>query len=169
MAYKGEWHESEFVFTRTDGRPHGVDVVSQRFNRLVRRAELLRIRSRSCDIPMRPFSSLPAFHLTSSQCVSATEALPLRCSGTHTCFRSNRRKLSRHSQRRCWRVGNLPSRRPSMPENRDVALRRRGADECCQTITEGAPPIQVSRLHETEARPLRRSRNVAPPPRMNNE
>ncbi len=44
MAYEGEWHESDFVFTRKDGRAHDVDVVSQRFNRLVRRAELPRIR-----------------------------------------------------------------------------------------------------------------------------
>ena len=44
MAYEGEWHETGFVFTRKDGRPHDVDVVSQRFNRLVRRAELPRVR-----------------------------------------------------------------------------------------------------------------------------
>ena len=44
MAYEGEWHESDFIFTRKDGRPHDVDVVSQRFNRLVRRAGLPRLR-----------------------------------------------------------------------------------------------------------------------------
>ena len=44
IAYEGEWRESDFIFTRKDGRAHDVDVVSQRFNRLVRRAELPRIR-----------------------------------------------------------------------------------------------------------------------------
>lgn len=44
MAYDGEWHKSNFVFTRMDGRPHDVDVVSQRFNRLTGRTELPRVR-----------------------------------------------------------------------------------------------------------------------------
>jgi len=44
MAYESERHESDFTFTRKDGRPHDVDVVSQRFNRLVRRAGLPRVR-----------------------------------------------------------------------------------------------------------------------------
>jgi len=44
MAYEGEWHETDFIFTRKNGRAHDPDVVSQRFNRLVRRAELPRIR-----------------------------------------------------------------------------------------------------------------------------
>ena len=44
MAYEGEWHESDVLFTRKDARAHDVDVVSQGFNRLVRRAELPRIR-----------------------------------------------------------------------------------------------------------------------------
>jgi hypothetical protein len=41
---EGEWDESDFMFTRKDGRAHDVDAVSQRFNRLVRRAELPRVR-----------------------------------------------------------------------------------------------------------------------------
>lgn len=44
MAYEGEWHETGFIFTRKDGRTHDPDVVSQRFNRMVSRTELPRIR-----------------------------------------------------------------------------------------------------------------------------
>jgi integrase len=44
MAFDGEWHESAFMFTRADGRAHDPDVVSQRFDRLVRRAGLPRVR-----------------------------------------------------------------------------------------------------------------------------
>lgn len=44
VAYQGDWHESEFIFTRKDGRPNDVDVVSQRFDRLADRAGLPDIR-----------------------------------------------------------------------------------------------------------------------------
>lgn len=44
VAYDGEWQESDYVFTRPDGRPHDVDVVSQRFDRLVARLELPPVR-----------------------------------------------------------------------------------------------------------------------------
>lgn len=44
MAYEGEWHESAFMFTQKDGNLHDPDVVSQNFDRHLRRAELPRIR-----------------------------------------------------------------------------------------------------------------------------
>lgn len=44
MAQGGEWRDTEFVFTRQDGRPHDVDVVSQRFDRLVARLDLPALR-----------------------------------------------------------------------------------------------------------------------------
>lgn len=44
MAYDGDWQDSGFMFTRNDGRPHDVDVVSQRFDRLVARAGLPPVR-----------------------------------------------------------------------------------------------------------------------------
>lgn len=44
MAYEGEWQDTGFIFTRRDGRAHDPDVVSQRFDQLVRRAELPRVR-----------------------------------------------------------------------------------------------------------------------------
>lgn len=44
MAYEGEWHDTDFIFTRKDGRAHDVDVVSQRFERVIATTELPRIR-----------------------------------------------------------------------------------------------------------------------------
>jgi len=44
ISYDGEWQDSGFMFTRPDGRPQDVDVVSQRFDRLVARAELPPLR-----------------------------------------------------------------------------------------------------------------------------
>jgi integrase len=44
MGFEGAWHESAFMFTRADGRAHDPDVVSQRFDRLVLRAGLPRVR-----------------------------------------------------------------------------------------------------------------------------
>jgi integrase len=44
VAYEGEWQDSGFIFTRKDGRPHDVDVVSQRFDRLVSRLEFPPVR-----------------------------------------------------------------------------------------------------------------------------
>lgn len=44
MAHEGDWHESRLIFTRIDGRAQDVDVVSQRFARLVAKTDLPRIR-----------------------------------------------------------------------------------------------------------------------------
>ena len=45
MAYEAEWQDDKgFLFTRKDGRLNDVDVVSQRFDRLARRAGLPDIR-----------------------------------------------------------------------------------------------------------------------------
>lgn len=44
LAYEGGWQDSGFVFTRKDGRPQDVDVVSQRFDKLVARLELPAVR-----------------------------------------------------------------------------------------------------------------------------
>lgn len=44
MLYDGEWQDSGFIFTRPDGRPQDVDVVSQRFDRQVSRAKLPPVR-----------------------------------------------------------------------------------------------------------------------------
>jgi integrase len=44
IAYAGSWQDSGFVFTRIDGRPQDVDVVSQRFDKLVVRFDLPAVR-----------------------------------------------------------------------------------------------------------------------------
>lgn len=44
VAHDGVWQDTGFVFTRKDGRPQDVDVVSQRFDLVARKANLSPIR-----------------------------------------------------------------------------------------------------------------------------
>lgn len=59
MAFKGKWHETGFMFTRKYGRAHDVDVVSQRFDRLLGKIDLPRIRFHDyADLRVMPTSAI---------------------------------------------------------------------------------------------------------------
>jgi integrase len=89
------WTETELVFTRPDGAPLDPDVVSQKFNRIVKETEFRRIRFhdlRHTQATLWLKSGEPTY-VVSRRLGHASEASP-RCN-TPTCSRdNNERRLS---------------------------------------------------------------------------